>query len=171
VRRSSHIICVPNYFTGKRIKELVVEYIYDEFLECLVDVVVGAVYECSFFARSVGFRDLCCCSVIHDFRCCSRIFQGRKYIHREGEILVIGHNETEVAMPASSFVRRKVHGVVVYIVTDDLEIFEGLPVIYGMLLCRKPAMSSSGVDAVMFVVRRAGVAPCCYVAITFNDVH
>jgi hypothetical protein len=32
-------------------------------------------------------------------------------------------------------------------------------------------MSSSGIDDVMFVVRKDGVAPCCEILITYNDVH
>jgi hypothetical protein len=32
-------------------------------------------------------------------------------------------------------------------------------------------MNLLGVDAVMLVVRRAGVAPCCEILITPNDVH
>jgi hypothetical protein len=32
-------------------------------------------------------------------------------------------------------------------------------------------MSLSGVDVVMLVVRRAGVAPCCKILITSSDVH
>jgi hypothetical protein len=35
----------------------------------------------------------------------------------------------------------------------------GSPVTFGRLECGKPTMSSSGVDAVIFGVRRAGVAP------------
>jgi hypothetical protein len=32
-------------------------------------------------------------------------------------------------------------------------------------------MSSLGVDTVILVVSRAGVAPCCEILITSNDVH
>jgi hypothetical protein len=37
----------------------------------------------------------------------------------------------------------------------------GSPVTFGRLECGYPMISSSGVDTIVVVVRRDGVAPCC----------
>jgi hypothetical protein len=59
------MVGVTYYFVKKSIKELVLECFNDQFLECLIDVVVGAIYACCFsVVCSVSFCDTSCWGIL-----------------------------------------------------------------------------------------------------------
>jgi hypothetical protein len=61
---------------------LVLERIYDEFLECLIDIVVGAINDYRLLVFPSSFCDSSCCGVVWVHMCGSDILWGSKDVHR-----------------------------------------------------------------------------------------